>query len=38
VDQNYHIVWRHQGYIPGDEKEIEKQIIQLIEPEQKSTD
>jgi len=37
VDQNYHIVWRHQGYIPGDEKEIEKQIIQLIEPEQKST-
>ncbi|MFQ6606797.1 MAG: TlpA disulfide reductase family protein [Fidelibacterota bacterium] len=37
VDQNYHIVWRHQGYIPGDEKEIEKQINQYLQREQKVT-
>jgi thiol-disulfide isomerase/thioredoxin len=38
VDENFQIVWRHQGYIPGDEKEIERQIKQLLKPEQKASE
>ncbi|NQU28982.1 MAG: TlpA family protein disulfide reductase [Candidatus Marinimicrobia bacterium] len=30
VDQKGKITWRHQGYLPGDEKEIEKQIIAVL--------
>jgi len=31
VDKGGEIKWRHQGYIPGDEVEIEKQIKSLID-------
>lgn len=30
VNQKGEIVWRHQGYMPGDEKEIEHQIRQVL--------
>ncbi len=30
VDKKGNITWRHQGYLPGDEKEIEKQIITAL--------
>lgn len=30
VDQKGNVTWRHQGYLPGDEKEIEKQIIAVL--------
>jgi len=30
INQNKEIVWFHQGYIPGDEVEIEKQIRHLL--------
>jgi len=31
IAQNGQIIWRHQGYITGDEIEIEHQIIQALE-------
>ena len=30
INQNREIVWFHQGYIPGDEVEIEKQILAVL--------
>jgi len=33
VDKNGFIKWRHQGYIPGEEIEIEKQIKIILEPQ-----
>ena len=33
VDQDGSIKWRHQGYIPGEEVEIERQIKLLIQPD-----
>jgi hypothetical protein len=33
VDKNGFIKWRHQGYIPGEEIEIEKQIKLILEPQ-----
>ena len=30
VEKGGEIKWRHQGYLPGEEEEIKKQIIQLI--------
>ena len=30
VDKGGEVIWRHQGYLPGDEKEIESQIKSLI--------
>jgi len=31
INQNKEIVWFHQGYIPGDEVEIEKQILAVLD-------
>jgi len=31
VDKDGFIKWRHQGYIPGEEIEIEKQIKLILE-------
>lgn len=31
INQNREIVWFHQGYIPGDEVEIEKQILAVLD-------
>jgi hypothetical protein len=31
VDKGGEVKWRHQGYVPGEEIEIEKQIKQLLE-------
>ncbi len=31
INQNKEIVWFHQGYIPGDEVEIEKQILAVFD-------
>ena len=30
VEKGGEVKWRHQGYLPGEEEEIKKQIIQLI--------
>jgi len=30
VDKGGEVIWRHEGYLPGDEKEIESQIKSLI--------
>ncbi len=33
VDKDLNIVWRHQGYLPGDEMDIEEQVITLLHEE-----
>ena len=30
VDKGGKIKWRHQGYVPGEEKEIHEQIKQIL--------
>jgi predicted transcriptional regulator len=30
VDKTGEVKWRHQGYLPGEEVEIEKQIKELL--------
>lgn len=31
IDKGGEIIWRHQGYLPGDEVEIKNQIIKLLD-------
>ena len=31
VDKDRKVSWFHQGFVPGDEKEIEAQIIKLLD-------
>jgi thioredoxin-related protein len=33
INKNREIIWFHQGYIPGDEVEIEKQILAVLNNE-----
>ena len=30
IDKNGQVVWMHYGYMPGDEKNMEKEIVQLL--------
>ncbi|NQV37518.1 MAG: TlpA family protein disulfide reductase [Candidatus Marinimicrobia bacterium] len=34
IDQNMNIMSTHQGYIPGDEKKLEEEIVALLENEE----
>jgi len=38
INQNREIVWFHQGYIPGDEVEIEKQIRLVLNLDQETNE
>jgi hypothetical protein len=31
IDKDRKISWFHQGFVPGDEKEIETQILKLLD-------
>ena len=31
IDKNRKVSWYHQGFVPGDEKEIEAQILRLLD-------